>query len=66
MNINNARKILTEIQGCFKELNLPTIKEKEMLNQSDGFNYLQFCSWLTKDDKVAEIVTYLSVDKILS
>ena len=65
MNINNARKILTEIQGCFRELNRQPIKEKEMLNQSNGFNYLQFRSWLTKDDKVAEIVTYLSVDQDL-
>jgi len=65
MNINNARKILTEMQGCFQESNHPAIKEKEVLNQSDGFNYLQFCSWLTKDDKVAEIVVYLSVDQDL-
>jgi hypothetical protein len=62
MNINSARIILTEMQICFKELDLSIMTESEVLNRSDNSNHLWFRSWLVKEKKIAEIVTYLSID----
>ena len=56
MDLNSARIILTQMQGCFKELDVPFVNESEM-HSYDGFsNAINFRSWLEKKGNLAEIV----------
>jgi hypothetical protein len=62
MDINSARIILAQMQGCFKELDIPYINEDEMLNRSGFSNAIKFRSWLTKLGNLAEILAYVMPD----
>ena len=62
MDVNNARLILTEVQSCFQDLKLPFVNESEKLNSCCCANFLNFRSWISKDGKLAEILTYIYID----
>jgi len=62
MNINNARKIMAVAQAGFQDLKLPFLNESEHVNSKCCANYICFRSWISKDDKLAEILTYIFID----
>ena len=62
MDINSARTILAQMQGCFKELDIPFINEDEMLNRCGFSNAMRFRSWIAKNENLAEILAYVMPD----
>ena len=59
MDINTARIILTKMQGCFKELNIPLINESEMLNIEGFSDAIMFRSWFEKNGNLAELLAFV-------
>jgi len=62
MNVNDARIILAEAQSCFQDLNLTLVNESEKLDYSCCSNYLQFRSWISKNNKLAEIQIFIFIE----
>ena len=59
MDINTARIIMTKMQGCFKELNVPFINESEMFDCAGFSDAIKFRSWLEKNENLAEVLTFV-------
>jgi hypothetical protein len=56
MDINQGRKILTDMQICFQQMGLQITKDSEKLGDSFITNHLIFRSWYKFEYHVAEIV----------
>jgi len=56
MDLNSARIILAQMQGCFKELDVPFVNESEMHSYEGFSNAINFRSWLEKNSYLAEII----------
>ena len=56
MDINQGRIILTNMQICFQDMNLPIFSDKEELNDPYISNHLSFKSWYECKDYPAEIL----------
>ena len=56
MDINQARRLLSNAQACFQELNLPLVNETEKTSCDCCSNYLQFRSWKMDNGNMAEIL----------
>ena len=56
MDINHGRKILTEMQICFQEMDLPISREAEKMGDSWIVNHLSFKSWYKDEGQLAELV----------
>jgi len=54
-SINRSRKILSEIQKCFQEVNLPLMLEREEKGSGLGFDRLVFNSWCKNESGLAHI-----------
>ena len=59
MDINSARIIVTQMQACFKELNMPFVNESEMLDSAKYSNAIQFRSCFEKNGDLAEILVFV-------
>jgi len=59
MDVNSARIIITQMQGCFTELNLKFFNEDEMPARDGLTNAIRFRSWLDKNDNLAEILSFV-------
>jgi len=56
MDINQGRKILTEMQICFQQMNLQITKDTEKLGDAFIVNHLSFRSWYKVERHLAEIM----------
>jgi len=56
MDINQGRIILTNMQICFQDMNLPIFCDNEELNDPYISNHLSFKSWYECKDYPAEIL----------
>jgi hypothetical protein len=56
MDINQGRIILTSMQICFQDMDLPIMSDKEELNDPFISNHLSFKSWYDCEDYPAEIL----------
>jgi hypothetical protein len=56
MDINKGRIILTHMQICFQDMNLPIMSDKEELNDPFISHHLSFKSWYDREDYHAEIL----------
>ena len=59
MDVNSARIIIAQMQGCFTELNLKFVNEDEIPAREGLSNAIRFRSWLDKDDNLAEILAFV-------
>ena len=56
MDINQGRKILTDMQICFQQMDLQITKDTEKLGDSFITDHLEFRSWYKLERHLAEIV----------
>ena len=56
MDINQGRKILTDMQICFQQMDLQITKDAEKLGDSIIVNHLSFRSWYKVERHLAEIM----------
>jgi hypothetical protein len=56
MDINQGRKIITDMQICFQKMDLQITKDTEKLGDSFIVNHLSFRSWYKVERHLAEIV----------
>ena len=56
MDINQGRKILTEMQICFQQMGLQVTKDAENLGDPFIANYLSFRSWYKVEHRLPEIM----------
>jgi hypothetical protein len=59
MDVNSARIIITQMEACFKELNVAFVNESEMHNCEGFSNSIKFRSWLGRNDNLAEILAFV-------
>ena len=59
MDVNSARIIITQIEACFKELNVGFVNESERINSKGFSNTIRFRSWLGKNNNLAEILAFV-------
>ena len=59
MDVNSARIIITQIEACFKELNVAFVNESERLNCKGFSDIIRFRSWLGKNNNLAEILAFV-------
>ena len=56
MDINQGRKILTDMQICFQQMDLQITKDTEKLDDTFIVNHLSFRSWYKVERHLAEIM----------
>jgi hypothetical protein len=60
MNLNQGRKILTDMQICFQQLELQFMNETEKFDDPFIANHLSFRSWYKSKNHLSEIMAFVA------